>query len=78
MGVLWRFGNAAVDLSKVWAAEGDMVLMEGGNWCHIGKAAVKALVEAMPVYRAKAGRTETPRQDADETVKRSHGQTVKR
>lgn len=75
---LWRFGNAVVDLEKVWAVSGDMAMMEGGHWCTIGEAACKAIVGAMPFYRAAearrdaappegaaAGRTETPRQDED-------------
>lgn len=69
MNRLWRFGNAVLDLEKVLGAAGDMVLMEGGNWLHIGQAACKALVEAIPFYRGVKGRTEAPRQDAGEADK---------
>ena len=69
MNRLWRFGNAVVALDKVLAVHDDMVLLEGGHWVQLGKAACKAIVEAMPFYRGVKGRTEAPRQDADEADK---------
>lgn len=65
MNRLWKFGDAAIDLEKVWAVADGFVLFEDGFTFFVGMAACKALVAAMPCYPMKEGRTETPLQDGD-------------
>ena len=53
MAHLFRFGSSAFDLDAVVAVDGDRVVFRDGRTIRVSKAAVAALLEALPEWQGK-------------------------